>query len=479
MRRFALLAASVVAVVVLGALAVWAQWDSGATADRARRADRVTLQTTLAGLTEQYMQFTFLSTKSAADSVHWQLRAEDPRDRAALRALVQTSPLTSYGAAVVSLTGAPLTAFPSESALPPSTDPGFDALRGDLLAGQPGLSAVMHARGTDVVAFAVPITVADHPVALLVTFADIRSWPLQGYDAKLHVGAHSKSYVVDGAGTVAAATDPAELGRHLGALAHVNAAKPAGFVSFRTGGSTMAMSYGPAGQGWTAVTVQPAETFSGALDRSRQLQSLALASLLSMVVLLLVLFHHKRQHALARLAEERLYDPLTGLGQRGVFELRVRAALARHKRHHLPMAVLFCDVDSFKEINDEHGHNTGDQLLAAIAKRISDSIRDTDMVARFGGDEFAVVMEDATGDDAATVAQRIRHNVSASFTVNGREMTPSVSIGVAVLTQGESTLDELLHEADMAMYHAKRTGAGQQVLTVSAHGDVAVPRPRS
>ena len=478
MRRYALLAASVVAVVVLGAVAVWAQWGSGATADRARRADRMTLQTTLAGLTQQYMQFTFLSTKSAADAANWQLRPNDPRDRAALRQIVQTSPLTGYGAAVVALTGEPLTAYPSEAALPAATDAGFNPLRGDLLAGKPGLSAVMHVHNSDVVAFAVPITVADHPVALLVTFADIHAWPLQGYDAKLHVGAQSKSYIVDTNGTVAASTNPSELGEHLAALSHLDPAKSTGFVNYRDHGSPVAMSYGPAGQGWTAVTVQPEATFSGAIDRSRQLQTLALASLLSLVMLLLVVFHHKRQQALARLAEERLYDPLTGLGQRGVFELRVRAALARHDRHRQPLAVLFCDVDSFKEINDDHGHNTGDQLLATIAKRISGAIRDTDMVARFGGDEFAVVMEEANAEEAARVAERIRRQVSEPLILNGREMTPSVSVGVAVLTQGESTLDELLHEADMAMYQAKRSGVGHQVLDVAAHGEVSVPRPR-
>jgi len=478
MRRYALLAASVVAVVVLGALAVWAQWGSRATVDDARRADRVTLQTTLAGLTEQYMQFTFLSTKSAADSADWRLRPNDRRDRAALRSLVQTSPLTGYGAALVSLTGSPLTAYPSEAALPPPTDPGFNVLRTDLLAGQPGLSAVMHVHNTDVVAFAVPITAEGNPVALLVTFADIHAWPLQGYDAKLHVGAQARSYVVDGTGTIAASSDPSELGRHLDALRHLDASRPSGFLSYQGTGSTMEMSYGPAGQGWTAITVQPESTFSGALDHSRRLQSLALALLLSIVVLLLVIFHHKRQHALARLAEERLYDPLTGLGQRGVFEMRVRASLARHKRHHQPMAVLFCDVDSFKEINDQHGHNIGDQLLSTIARRISDAVRETDMVARLGGDEFAVVMEEADTDEAARVAERIRRQVGAPLTLNGREMTPSVSVGVAVLTKDESTLDELLHEADMAMYQAKRSGAGHQLLTLTGN-DVTVPQPRS
>ena len=478
MRRYALLAASVVAVIVLGALAVWAQSDTGATVDRARRADRVTLQTTLAGLTEQYMQFTFLSTKSAADANSWQLQPDSVRDRGTLRALVQTSPLTGYGAAIVSLTGQPMTAYPSESALPPPTDPGFNPLRGDLLGGQPGLSDVMTVHGTPVVAFAVPITAGGHMAALLVTFADVRAWPLQGYDAKLHVGSHSLSYVVDHAGTIAASTDPTEIGKRLPALSHVNTSKPSGFVTYDTAKSTDVMSYGPAGQGWTAVTVQPASTFSGAVDRRRQVQTLALASLLSLVMLLLVVFHHKRQHALARLAEERLYDPLTGLGQRGVFEMRVSAALARHKRHRQPLAVMFCDVDSFKEINDVHGHNIGDQLLTTIARRISESVRDTDMVARLGGDEFAVVMEEATTDEAARVADRIRRHVGEALTLNGKPMNPSVSVGIAVLTEGDSTLDELLHEADMAMYQAKRSGDGPQLLTVGGRTDTGLPIQR-
>jgi diguanylate cyclase (GGDEF)-like protein len=439
----------------------------------------VTLQTTLAGLTEQYMQFTFLSTKSAADTVSWQLRPNDPRDRAALRSLVQTSPLTGYGAAVVSLDGTPLNAYPSESALPPATDPGFGPLRGDLLSGQPGLSDVMTVKGTPVVAFAVPITAGGQPLALLVTFADVRSWPLQGYDAKLHVGTRSQSYVVDRTGTIAASTTTSELGKRLPALGHLDRAKPAGFVAYRADKASWDMSYGPAGQGWTAVTVQPASTFSGAVDRSRQVQTLALASLLSLVVLLLVVFHHKRQHALARLAEERLYDPLTGLGQRGVFEMRVRAALARRARHHQPLAVLFCDVDAFKEINDRYGHNTGDQLLATIARRVSEAVRDTDMVARLGGDEFAVVMEEANAEEATRIAERIRRAVSESLTLNGREMVPSVSVGAAVLTEGESTLDELLHEADMAMYQAKRSGAGHQLLTIAGSAEAGLPRQRA
>jgi diguanylate cyclase (GGDEF)-like protein len=469
MRRFALLAVSVVAVVVLGGLTVWAQWGSTDTVDRARRADRITLQKTLAELTQQYMAFTFLSTKSAADSTDWRLHINDVRDRASLQAIVRSSPLTGYAAAIMSLSGAPLSVYPGPSALPPGTDPGYAVMRRDLAAGQPGLSDVMHVGRTPVVAFAVPISRGTTPVALLVAFADLQTWPLQGYNAKLEIGTGAHSYVVDGAGTIAAARDTAELGRHLPALNHFHTTAAA-FVSYRAGKTTWDMSYSPAGQGWMTVTTQPASAFAGALNRSRRLASLALALLLSIAVLLLIVFHHKRQHALARLAEERLHDPLTGLGQRSLLEMRLSAALARRNRHHLPLAVLFCDVDAFKDVNDRYGHNVGDQLLATIAQRMSAAVRETDMVARLGGDEFAVIMEETSYGDAAEVADRIRRSVATGVILNGTEVIPSISVGGAVLTDGEASLDALLHEADMAMYQGKRSQAGQQMVNVGAVG---------
>jgi diguanylate cyclase (GGDEF)-like protein len=475
MRRVALLAVSVVAVVVLGGLAVWAQWDTGSTVDRARRIDRVTLQRTLAGLTDQYMSFTFLSTKTAADETSWRLQPNDAYDTAHLKALVSSSPLTRYGAAVVSLTGVPLAAYPSATALPPVTDPGYVPLRQGLLAGKPGLSNVMTVHGNSVVAFAVPITHDGHPMALLVAFADVRAWPLQGYDARLHVGENATSYVVDPNGTIAAASDPSEIGRRLTAYLRVKSWHPAGFVSTGGADDPQILSWGPAGQGWAAVTTQPKSTFSGAVEHSRRMQSLALALLLSIAVVMLVVFHHKRQDALARLADERLYDPLTGLGQRGVLELRLQAAMARRNRHHRPLAVLFCDVDGLKAVNDRHGHNAGDQLLATVAERIRGAIRATDMAARIGGDEFAVVMEEASLEDAAAIAERIRRSVSAAIILNGVEVTPGISVGGAVLSAGESTLDALLHEADMAMYAAKHAGAGQELVNVTGTPALASP----
>ena len=111
MRRVLLLVSSLLIVLALGGVAAWSEMTTSGQVNAVHRADRSELQDTLSGLTGQYMQFTFLSTKSAADATRWRLQPNDARDRAALRALVQTSPLTGYGAAIVSLVGGPLTAY--------------------------------------------------------------------------------------------------------------------------------------------------------------------------------------------------------------------------------------------------------------------------------------------------------------------------------------------------------------------------------
>lgn len=481
MRRFVMLVASIAAVIVLGGVAVWTQFDGAATVSRVHRGDRVQLQSTLAGLTSQYVQFTFLSSKNAADAAQWSLQPGSATDRGALAGLVRTSPLTSYGAAVVSLTGIPLTAYPSLAALPAPADPGFTPLQRDLLAGQPGLSDVMRtASGVPVVAFAVPISRSGHPAALLVTFADVRHWPLQGYDAGLHVDRKASSLVVDRTGRLVAASDPRLLGQPMSGFSRRFAAGGTGMTTAVVDGVRSEVSYGPAGHGWTALTVQPATAFSGALDRSRNVAVLALAALLSGAVVLLVVFHHKRQQALTRLADERLYDPLTGLGQRGVFQMRLEAALARRRRSNRPLAVLYCDLDEFKSVNDQHGHNAGDKLLTAVAKRIVAAVRDTDMAVRLGGDEFAVICEEASVAEVQEIAERIRAAVGAPLTLHGRDLQPRISVGGAVVVTGDARGDELLHEADLAMYHAKHNGQGCKIVVTAGMNPVsAVPTQRA
>ncbi|TXH31947.1 MAG: PAS domain S-box protein [Actinobacteria bacterium] len=163
---------------------------------------------------------------------------------------------------------------------------------------------------------------------------------------------------------------------------------------------------------------------------------------------------------LRRLAES---DPLTGLPNRR--ELRTRlAAMLTQRRHSEQTAVLFCDVDRLKQINDRHGHDAGDRLLRTVADRIRKAVRTDDLVARLGGDELVVALSrvaDATA--AAVAAEKIRAEVSSAVTlVDGTTVTPSVSIGV-VLARPDESVSSVLERADDAMYHAKADGGNKVI----------------
>ena len=156
--------------------------------------------------------------------------------------------------------------------------------------------------------------------------------------------------------------------------------------------------------------------------------------------------------------EQALRDSLTRLANRTLFNDRVSHAVARTTRSRGKLAVLFIDVDNFKNINDTLGHGAGDQLLTTIAERIKGCVRTGDTVARLGGDEFALLLEDVSGGpEAHVVAERILDSFQAPFCVRGKERFVSASVGVAMSTPG-ATVEELLRNADMAMYTAKREG---------------------
>jgi diguanylate cyclase (GGDEF)-like protein len=151
-------------------------------------------------------------------------------------------------------------------------------------------------------------------------------------------------------------------------------------------------------------------------------------------------------------------DPLTGLANRTVFLERVEQALASHRRHGRPVAVLFCDLDGFKTANDRFGHVAGDQVLNETASRLARCVRPNDTVARLGGDEFAVLLEDVGSDeDARAVADRILAATKAPYDIAGRQVRVGVSIGYAMGT-AEEDASALLRNADLAMYQAKSSG---------------------
>ena len=183
-----------------------------------------------------------------------------------------------------------------------------------------------------------------------------------------------------------------------------------------------------------------------------------------------------RRRAEERLQHEALHDALTGLPNRVLFMDRLRHQMDRQARHGSEgrPAVLFIDLDRFKVINDSLGHLQGDQLLIEAAQRLKSSVRPSDTLARFGGDEFAVLLEDISEPGPAVrVAERIQAALEAPFLLDGREVYTSASIGIAVSHQDTEQPQDLLRDADTAMYRAKARGrAAYAIFDAQMHAQV-------
>jgi diguanylate cyclase (GGDEF)-like protein/PAS domain S-box-containing protein len=159
-----------------------------------------------------------------------------------------------------------------------------------------------------------------------------------------------------------------------------------------------------------------------------------------------------------RLAHQGTHDALTGLPNRTLFMDRVGHALAASRRTHRPMAVLFCDVDRFKVVNDSLGHTAGDALLYAVAARFRRAVRTSDTVARFGGDEFVILAEDLANEaDATVVAEKLANALREPIRIGSNEIVVTSSIGIA-MPEDSSTPETLVRDADVAMYRAKGRG---------------------
>jgi diguanylate cyclase (GGDEF)-like protein len=188
----------------------------------------------------------------------------------------------------------------------------------------------------------------------------------------------------------------------------------------------------------------------------------------------------ERERVERQLRRDALHDPLTGLPNRTLFMDRLSLAVQRAQRsaageyvagtvipatpdRAVPpsdlFAVLFLDLDDFKAVNDSVGHHGGDELLVAVARRLEECIRGGDVAARFGGDEFAILLERvADARDAASVATRVQTALARQFNLSGYELFSSASIGVALSSSGNERAEYMLRSADMAMYRAKSAG---------------------
>ena len=167
----------------------------------------------------------------------------------------------------------------------------------------------------------------------------------------------------------------------------------------------------------------------------------------------------ERRDAENQLIRMALFDPLTGLPNRATLHDRLAHALARRQRDSGTVALLFCDLDEFKQVNDSLGHVAGDELLRIVAGRLARAIRPADTIGRFGGDEFLVLCEDLPYPaEAVHIAERLQAALRPRLTVAGTDLTVTASIGIAYAPETHVEADQLLENADLAMYRAKAHG---------------------
>jgi diguanylate cyclase (GGDEF)-like protein len=162
---------------------------------------------------------------------------------------------------------------------------------------------------------------------------------------------------------------------------------------------------------------------------------------------------------------QAFHDSLTGLASRGLFLDRLAQQLTSIRQATEQVALLFVDLDRFKAINDTLGHAAGDALLKTTAQRLKSELRDTDLAARFGGDEFAVLLNHiSTPEDAIRVAERILRTLNQPLLIAGRRLHINASIGIALSTPDTHDPTELIRRSDIAMYQAKRNGRAQYAI---------------
>lgn len=167
---------------------------------------------------------------------------------------------------------------------------------------------------------------------------------------------------------------------------------------------------------------------------------------------------------------QALTDALTGIPNRLAWDERVQQEYARWKRFQTPLALLVWDVDNFKPINDEYGHKAGDKVLRVIAGLLADNIRETDFIARFGGEEFAMLVTGAGVGDVSRVAEKLRAAIEAcGFHYRGQDVSITISCGIALFTDGD-TVEAVFERADQALYRAKEQGRNRCVLAGAVDG---------
>jgi diguanylate cyclase (GGDEF)-like protein len=184
----------------------------------------------------------------------------------------------------------------------------------------------------------------------------------------------------------------------------------------------------------------------------------------------------ERKRCALRLTDLARTDPVTGLANRAGFDQRIAAALSRSRRQAQRIAVMYLDLDGFKEVNDTYGHSTGDALLKLVGERLLHVVRGYDAVARLGGDEFALLIEDIGDDiDPVEFAERVISALAEPMNVEQVCHNLTASLGIALFPESGTTGEQLLHAADQAMYMAKRRGRNRSCVHVPERRDSVPP----
>ncbi|GIW78615.1 MAG: hypothetical protein KatS3mg105_0422 [Gemmatales bacterium] len=198
----------------------------------------------------------------------------------------------------------------------------------------------------------------------------------------------------------------------------------------------------------TAVMLAQIDTMTGEPSKPLSEWALFLAVLLTVVALL---------QRITKLQQHALYDAVTGLHNHRFFQVRLREEFHRATRSKRPLALILIDVDNFKEVNDQLGHAVGDRFLRQFGEAISQQVRKSDVVCRYGGDEIAIILPETTVEEAMHIAERCRAGLAASRALN-IPVTVAFSAGVAVFPTHAETVQQLIDAADRALYSAKDAG---------------------
>ena len=164
---------------------------------------------------------------------------------------------------------------------------------------------------------------------------------------------------------------------------------------------------------------------------------------------------------LQQLTQDSQCDALTHTPNRNIMQDRIQQAISSSKRQSKHFAVLFIDLDNFKPVNDRYGHAAGDQVLQQVTERLTQTIRDSDTLSRYGGDEFLVLLpEVAHREDVRAIAEKMGKVLAEVYAIDGHQIRLSASIGMAVFPEDGTDVSSLVQQADSAMYCAKSKGGG-------------------